>query len=515
MKRLAGVHVPRWALRREYGLVITFASLAALTGMAPFLGEEEIVVITMLFLLVVLLSSASWGYVVGLAAAAIADVLLNLFFVPPLHTLTVQEPRNIAALVIFLAVAVVGGSMLSMLRRQLTVARERRAELTIMLGLSRELAAAPSPQRALDALARAVARAVQARRCEILQLSGRTWRVIASTGDGTEVSRDDAALAQAAIESGDPVRRLPERRFHQRQLGLAGHGVVDTFVPFNPPTGDPGVIHIRGTLTPPAGGDVNALLVAFADEAGVAIHHARLAEQARHAEALRESDEFKSAILSSVSHDLRSPLTAIKAAVGSLRSDGVVWSETDREELLGTIESQTDRLTTTVTDLLDMSRLDGGAIRPTIEPVDARTALQDAMAATKMATSERVIEMDALEGLWIRADYGLLLQALTNLVENAAKYSTPGGRITLGAGRKDGSVVFRVADEGPGIAASDLPHIFERFYRGGEGKRGQGTGLGLAIVRAMVELCGGRVSVESTSAGSTFELAFPPASPPQ
>lgn len=493
------------------------ASLLVLTGLtgllAPLVSEGELTAVTMLFLLVVLLASALWGYVVGLASAVLADLLLNFFFVPPLNTVTVQEPRNVVALVIFLAVAVVGASMLSLLRRQLAIAQERRDELTIMLGLSRELAAAPNPKRALDVLARAVARAVQAKRCEILQVSGREWRVVASTADAREVSRDDAALAVAAVDSGEVSRRLSERGLRHTGFRVSGASATDTFIPFRRPAGQPGVIHIVGELTAPAGGDLDVLLHAFADEAGVAVHRARLAEEARQADALRQSDDFKSALLSSVSHDLRSPLTAIKAAVGSLRSDEVEFSDADRKQLLATIESQTDRLTGTVTDLLDMSRLDGAAVRPTIEPVELRPLLKDVVVATKAATCERDVCVDAPEGLWARADYGLLLQALINLTENAAKYSTPGAAIQLRARADAGRFVLEVSDAGPGISAQDLPHIFERFYRGAEGKRIHGTGLGLAIARAMVELCGGHVTVDSSPEGSTFRVSLPPASP--
>jgi two-component system sensor histidine kinase KdpD len=488
----------------------------ATAGLAPLLGDDDIVTVAMLFLLVVLLASATWGYLAGLLSAVLADVLLNVFFVPPVHRLTVQEPRNVVALLIFLAVAIVGASMLSLLRRQLAVARDRRAELTVMLELSRELAAAPNPQRALDLLARAVARAVRARRCEILQRTGREWRIVASTGDERTVTRDDAALASAAAESGEIARRL-SREQPGRSASLSRHQrpAAATFVPFKPPAGEPGVIHITGTPAAPAGGDIGPLLFAFADEAGVAVHRARLAEQAREAEALQQSDRFKSALLSSVSHDLRSPLTAIKAAVGSLRTDGVAWSDEDRAQFLETIESQTDRLTGTVTDLLDMSRLEGGAVRPTLGPLDARALLQDVKIATRPATGGRDVCCEAPEGLWVRADYGLLLQALTNLVENAAKYSTPGGAVHLRARAGAGPVILEVADEGPGISAADLPHIFERFYRGAEGKRALGTGLGLALARAMVELCGGNVTVESSPAGSTFRITVPPASAPR
>ncbi|MES4791716.1 MAG: hypothetical protein C4321_00870 [Chloroflexota bacterium] len=514
MQGLLGVRVPGWTAGVRVGIAVSLGVLAALTGLlAPLLGEDDVVIVTILYLLVVLISSATWGYGVGLFSALLANLLLNIFFVPPLYTVTVQEPRNVAALVIFLAVAVLGASMLSLLRRQLAIAQERREELTIMLRLSRDLAAAPNPQQALYVLTRAVVRALQAKGCDILQVRGREWCVVASTGDVREVSREDAALASTAVESGHVSRRLAHRLHRRAGFRVDRAAVTDTFVPFRTPAGDPGVIHIVGAPTVPPGGDLNALLYAFADEAGLAVHRLRLAEEALQADALRQSDKFKSALLSSVSHDLRSPLTAIKAAVGSLRSEQVEFTEADRKQLLAAIESQTDRLIRTVAELLQMSRLEAGAVQPTIEPVEVRPLLQDVVVATKEATGEREVCVDAPEGLRARADYGLLLQALINLTENAAKYSTPGGAIQLRGRAVDGRVVLEVADEGPGISSADLPHIFETFYRGAEGKRVQGTGLGLAITRAMVELCGGHVTVESSPAGSTFRISLVRADP--
>lgn len=502
--------LPSWALRPAFGLAAALVGFGGLTALlAPLLEEDEITAVAMLFLLVVLLASATWGYRVGLFSAVIADLALNVFFVPPLHTATVREPRHVVALVVFLAVAGVGASMFARLQRQLAIARDRRAELTIMLGISRELAAAPTPRRALDALCWAVVRSLGAKRCDILRPEGKTWNMLASTGDVLPLTKDDAALAAAALESGEIVRRMAEGvRRTRATVRLVQRDQVETYVPFRSSSASGGVLRIVGQPGTSAVTDLDALLRAFADEADVAIHRATLAEQAREAAALQASDEFKSALLSSVSHDLRSPLTAIKAAVGSLRTDTIAWSDEDRAHLLEAIESQTDRLTATVTDLLDMSRLEGGAVRPAMEDFDVRTLLQDAVMATRAATAGREVGVDAGEAHYVHADYGLILQAMTNLIENAAAYSTPGGAIRLGVRPSPGRVTIDVSDSGPGISPADLPRVFERFCRGAEGKKVPGTGLGLAIVRAMVELNGGTVSVESSPSGSTFRLSL-------
>jgi len=477
------------------------------------LDEQEIVAVTLLYLVVVLLASALWGYAVGLVTALVANFLLNVFFVPPLHTITVRDPSNVVALVLFLAVAVVGGSMLALLRRQLALAEERRAELSIMLELSRELATARTPDQALEVLAWSIQRAFHARRCEILEFDGREWRMAASTGPRRTLTRDQTAVCLAAVESGDVARRMSDTRDPAASVGR--RTATETYLPFGAPEGRAGVIHLSGPLTVPAGGELHALLRAFGDEAGVAIHRARLAEQAHEAEAIRRSDDFKSALLSSVSHDLRSPLTAIKAAVGTLLSDQITLEERDRCQLLEAIESQTDRLATTVAELLEMSRLEGGAVNPTVEAIEVHALLADAASQMRSIVAGRELRVEGAEGLWARGDYGLLLQALVNLVENASNYSVPGGAIELRALRVGPTIVIEVADEGPGISAEDLPRVFDRFYRGSASKGVQGTGLGLAIVRAMVELCEGAVTVDSSPAGTTFRITLQSAAAPR
>jgi two-component system, OmpR family, sensor histidine kinase KdpD len=351
---------PGWA-----GALATAAAYAALTvGLAPLLGSRHIVDVVLVYLLVCLASAAAWGFRVGLASAVAAQLLVNFFYVPPIHKFTVQEPENVVALMLFLAVAAVGASMLSLLRRQVQVAAARQAETSVLLELSQQAAHAVTPRDAMERLCSAMTRALHAKGCAILRLDG-AWQVLASSGDSS-LPRDEAGLAMRAMETGQVVRfggavhsRIPSmpRRTNERSL---------TFVPFR--SQEPGVLRIDGAIQGPAGVGVERLLLAFADEASVAVHRARLAEEARRVEALEKADEFKTALLSSVSHDLRSPLTAIKASIDSLRDEEVTWSDGDREAFLETIESQTDRLSATVSSLLEMGRLEGGAVRPLLEP---------------------------------------------------------------------------------------------------------------------------------------------------
>jgi two-component system sensor histidine kinase KdpD len=256
------------------------------------------------------------------------------------------------------------------------------------------------------------------------------------------------------------------------------------------------------------------LLGALAAEANASLERAELAIEAEQVGVLRRSDALKSLVLSTVSHDLRSPLTAIKAAVGNLRDPKVAWAEADTTGFLAAIEEQTDRLTATVDDLLQMSRLEEGVVEPMLEPIQVSLLLRDAAQAAQHATGKRQVTVQSDDGLWVRADYGLLMRALGNLIENAARYSLAGGRVCLAARAADDKRVHLVvSDEGPGISAEDLPHVFEKFYRGAQAKHSTGTGLGLSIVQAIAELCNGHIVARASATGTEFDLELPRTAP--
>jgi len=489
-------------LRRSRGFLVTLLTLGMLTAvLAPILDERRLIDVTLIYLLVTLVAAARWGYREGIVAAVVANLLVNFFFVPPLHRFSVHEPENLVALLLFLAVAAVGAFMLSRLKAQVVRANARQAETAVLLELTRGISQAQTPRQAIDRLCGVVARALGARGCAIL--SGEQLAVSGSTVDeasGRAPTRDEAAVAREALRRGEVARLGP----------TSPDGKWLTFLPLQGAT--PAVMKLIGeqglSLESP-------LVQALSNEAALALERARLSREAERANALERADEFKSVLLSSVSHDLRSPLTAIKAAVSSLRDEQIAWSDDDRRAFLETIESQTDRLTTTIANLLQMSRLEGGIVRPKIEAIEVAPLLAEAAVASAAIAGGRVVSEGTPEGLWVKADYGLLTQVIANLVENALGYSTPGSMITLSAAGVPGRVRISVANEGPGIAPDDLPHIFEKFYRGRSSRNVKGSGLGLAMVKSMVELCGGTVSVASTDACTTFTISLPVASAPR
>lgn len=488
-------------LARALPYAITLAVFAGLTlVLAVALDDGHITVVSLVFLLATLLVAGRWGYREGMAAAVLANLLVNFFFVPPLHRFAVSEPENLAALAVFLAVAFVGAYMLSRMREQTRHALEREAETAALLQASRETAQARTPREALDRLSTALARAAGAKGCAVL--AGEPLAVAGATIDGPSAlapTRDEVAVAKEALRLTQVAR-----------YGGAAGGRPMTFVPI--PGVRPAVLRLSGMVE----GSVveGAVVQALAHEVTATLERARLAGEAEAAVTLQRADELKSALLSSVSHDLRTPLTAIKAAVSSLRDDSVAWTDEDRAAFLESIESQTDRLTRTVANLLEMSRLETGAARAKLEAIEAGPLLEEVALATRDATRGREVSRCAAPGAWLRADYGLLTQALVNLVENAAKYSPADSPIRLEASSSPGRALIRVTDEGPGIAPADLPHIFEKFTRGTTTAASGGSGLGLAIVKAMVELCGGHVAAESAPGRTTFTISLPSAVAP-
>jgi two-component system sensor histidine kinase KdpD len=519
-RRLAAV-----ARDNRWGTAAAVAGTAVLTGaLAPFQSRIGLLNEGLAFLLLTVLIAATWGWQVGLFAALLTNLTLNFFFIPPLHTFTVSHPGNVIGLLVFLIVSIVAGSLLSRARVATRTAQRRQAETAVLLELSRELIGRSDPNDALAALCEIAVRSLQARGASVLSLSNGAWTVLSSSGSELArrvPDRSEGQMAQQAIASGELTwlgqMGLSERRRRILRPGPAGRMVEVTegvaFVPLRIGERALGVLRVDGPIGDTAfrerPGD---LLHAFAREAALAVQRVELAYEAAHAEALRQADEMKSALLTSVSHDLKTPLAGIKAAVSSLLDQSVLWSQEDIQSFLETIDSQSDRLNRVISDILDLNRIEAGVITPVRRTMSARQLLEEAVERSRTALAGRSISIEAGESLLVEADTSLVLQALVNLIENAANYSSASGAIRLAANASPNGVELSVADEGPGIAEADLPHIFERFYRGAEqGARVKGSGLGLAIVKGFVTLSGGTVRVESSAGGTRFVITLPAA----
>jgi two-component system sensor histidine kinase KdpD len=254
------------------------------------------------------------------------------------------------------------------------------------------------------------------------------------------------------------------------------------------------------------------LLSAVAAQLGLAIERARLRREANQAEVLRRTDELRRALLNAVSHDLRTPLASIMASAGSLQQDDVVWTHEERQDFAHAIVDQAERLNRIVGNLLDLSRIEGGSLRPDKGWYDVAALVDEVLGRLRPVTAAHSVLVRVPEGLpAVSLDYVEIDQVISNLVENATRYAPTGSEIAVSAQRANGEVRVAVEDRGPGVPASSVQHLFDPFYRVADGTpRPAGLGLGLAVAKGLVEAHGGRIWVENRpGGGARFTFSLP------
>ncbi|MEU8834176.1 sensor histidine kinase KdpD [Streptomyces sp. NBC_01527] len=410
----------------------------------------------LLFLFMTVAAALLGGLLPALASAAVGSLLLNYWFTPPTHTLTVQDPRNFVAIVIFFAVAVAVASVVDLAARRTHQAARLRAESEILSFLAGSVLRG---ETTLDALLDRVRETFAMESVALLERRSDVdpWTCAGSVGPAPVSRPEDADVDM--------------------------------------PVGDHMALALSGRVLP---AEDRRVLGAFAAQAAVVLDRQRLVGEAEEARRLAEGNRIRTALLAAVSHDLRTPLSAIKAAVTSLRSDDVAWSEADEAELLEGIENGADRLDHLVGNLLDMSRLQTGTVTPLIREID----LDEVVPMALGGVPEGSVDLDIPETLpMVAVDPGLLERAVANIVENAVKYSPDGERVTVAASALGARVELRVADRGPGVPDEGKERIFEPFQRYGDAPRGAGVGLGLAVARGFVESMGGTLDAEDTPGG--------------
>jgi two-component system sensor histidine kinase KdpD len=411
----------------------------------------------LLFLALTVAAALLGGLFPALASAALGSLLLNYYYTPPLHRLTIADPRNIVAIVIFVGVAVSVASVVDLAARRTHQAARLRAESEILSLLAGSVLRG---ETSLD---------------EILERVRETFGM-ESAAVLERTSEIDPWTCAGSVGSGAPTGR-PE------------DADVDV------PVGDNMALVLSGRVLPASD---RRVLAAFAAQATVALDRQRLRQEAEQARALAEGNRIRTALLAAVSHDLRTPLAGIKASVTSLRSDDVEWSEEDRAELLAAIEEGADRLDHLVGNLLDMSRLQTGTVTPLIREVD----LDEVVPVALGGVPEDSVELDIPETLpMVEVDAGLLERTVANLVENAVKYGPLGTPVVVSASALADRVEVRVVDRGPGVPDEAKERIFEPFQRYGDAPRGSGVGLGLAVARGFAEAMGGTLTAEDTPGG--------------
>ncbi len=411
----------------------------------------------LVFLLAVVTVTVVGGFWPAVLAAVASSLLLNWYLTPPLHTFTIEEPRNLLALVLFVTVAVAVSSIVHLAARRAVQAAASREETASLLGLARTvLGGADTPTAVLDHLT-------------------------SMLGGYAELQERSAGRWISVAISGSPAGEAGATRIHPRSdLALLTSGQTTAAT--------------------------TSLLAGFAAQAAAALDRERLRMQASQAEALAEGNRIRTALLAAVSHDLRTPLASIKASVSSLRQTDVEWTAADQADLLATIEQNADRLDALIGNLLDLSRLHTGSLEPFLRP----TAIDEvAPVALRGLDAPAQMEIAVPDGVpLIRADPGLLERVLANLFSNALRHSPPSRPPLLSAHPADQTVVLEVIDHGQGVPDHLKERIFEPFQRLDD--RHAGVGLGLAVAKGFAEAMGGSiVAIDTPGGGLTIRVTLP------
>ena len=487
-------------------VILAVIASVALASLAVAFLEESVGVpdASSVYLVAVAAIAIRFG-IPGAILTAVASVLVyDFLFVNPLHTLTVSDPGEWLNLVLLLFVAVTVGQLAAMERGRAEAALERERESRALFDMTRALAVGETTSEALPAIAAALARDAG---------MDQVWVAFGA---------DDAA-ERVAARSDDRAQPWPPRSVAVLQRPTERGGSGWTVV--RPPQmrGAPGspVRHFRvrieeagrpigsiwGVRPPSAsepGRSTSRLLQVAADLVAQSLAHERLIEERRRSEVARQSDELKTALLESVSHDLRTPLATIRAVAGTLIDPEVPVTASDTRAAAAAIDREAERLNRLVGNLLDLSRIEGGALRAADEAIDVEDLVTHVAKRDLGASVTPNLEVTVPAGTLVRGDPVLLEQALINLLENAATHGGPTSQVRVSAAPApdDGLVRLTVEDSGPGVADAALSRVFDRFYRGDARRsRTSGTGIGLAVVRGFVEAMGGRVSARRGELG--------------
>ncbi|MFS2012103.1 DUF4118 domain-containing protein [Azospirillum sp. CT11-132] len=465
--------------------------------------------LALVFLTAVLASAVTGGLAPSLYASVISVLAFNYFFLPPLYTFTISDPENIVALLVFAVVSVIASNLTARVRAQAVTARLRAKTTEDLYQFSRKLAGVVTMDDLLWATAYQIAAMLKVHVVLLLPEAG---SVAVRAGYPPEDVIEDTDLAAAvwAWENNRPTGKGADTLPGAKWLFLpmrTGRGVVGVV---GIDTGG-GKGRASGFLTP----DQRRLLDALIDQAALAIERVTLAEDVDRTKLAAETERLRSALLTSISHDLRTPLASILGSATSLVSYGPKMDEEDRRDLAATIQDEAERLNRFIANLLDMTRLESGAIRPRTGAVDLSEVVGSALERVSRILAGHRVDIDLPVDLpMVDIDAVLIEQALFNLLDNAGKYAPAGSLITV-RGRQDGGLVrIEVLDEGSGIPSEDVERIFDKFYRvHAQDRQRAGTGLGLAICRGFVEAMGGTVTAGNRldRSGAVFTLTLPKA----
>lgn len=488
----------------------SLAAVAATVGFAFVLGSVlTIGSAGMLLLLPVLVSAVSFGLRPALFTSLLSVLAYNFFFLPPLYTFTIADPNNLVSFAVLLVVAVIAGNLAARVRAQADLAASRAVVTGNLYSFAGKLAGIAGLDDILWAASYQISSMLKSNVVILLPepVTNRP-EIRAGYPPDDELDSQDLAAAVWCWSRGEAAGRNAETLPGAKRL----------FLPMRTGQRLVGVIGLQRpndkTLYSP---DERRLLDALIDQTAIAIERAQLAERVDQAQVLAEADKLRVAMLTSLSHDLRTPLASILGAATTLLAHDELYEKAHKSDLLLTIREEGERLDRFVGNLLDMSRLEAATLGVKKEGADIADIVNVATQRLQRRLARHRVERDLPPDLpLVLVDTLLLEQALVNVLDNAAKYSGEGSTIIVRAALKNGRVDLSVEDEGIGIAPDELPLIFDKFYRAkASDSRVAGTGLGLVVARGFVESFGGSLTAENRTdrRGATFRIGLPVAEP--
>jgi len=434
-------------------------------------------VIALIYLLPVMLATFLWGLLPGVLAGFVSFLTFNYFFITPYNTLVVHKTQDLITLIVFLIVAVVTSQLIGQARQGMQLARSHEWEATRMYELISALAGLQDNRSIVQTLARYTRETFQCDQVEVLI-------------EGTK-SEDRLAISDSSTGKSQQLSAPTIRCPMLTARGLEGE--IRLWL-------DRSILSTEEVR----------LLNTFASQGALSIERVRLSKSETKAQVLEETDRAKSSLLSSVSHELRSPLAVIKASVSSLRSEMVDWNTAARQELLATIEEETDHLNFLVGNLLDMSRIEAGALKPQRRWNSLAEIAMGVITRMRKYLQDYRVELDFPQDLpLVPTDYVLIEQVFTNLISNSLKFAPVSSLITIAANTEGDTVHVKVTNQGPPVPEENLERIFDKFNQVNVGDRITGTGLGLSICKGIIEAHEGKIWAENEPCCFVFHFTLP------